>query len=211
MPFTPIIDTTTVKKVTDEPKFGKVVANNDPEKLGRIKVNIPGIFQGSVNDLPWVRRKQDTFLCGADCELFDVPEIGSIVEVSWRYDNDTPMYSGAPTNKKQTSSIFTNNYPYESGFKFGKMYIKFDKGTNLLTISNGKTFIQCDPMGKISLIGDGDIDIMAKGAINYTAIQHNFLGSVNIVGGFYCSQGANGSIDNTKTGTVAGGMVVSIE
>lgn len=211
MPLTPIIDNARIKKLTDEPKFGTVIFNDDPERLGRIKVNIPGIFEGNTDQLPWIRRKQDTSFCGADCEVFDVPEIGSVVEVKWNYDENTPMYSGAPYSKKHTSSIFTNNYPYEGGIKFGKMYIKFDKGTNLMTISNGTTFIQCDPMGKISIVAGGDIDLKTKGSINYTATNHNFVGNVIINGGLYCSQAANGTIDPTRSGTVSGGIVVSIQ
>ena len=82
MPFLPIANKGKIDKVTDSPKFGTVVDNNDPLKLGRVKVEITGIFEGSLQSLPWVRRKMDSVFCGADCEIFDVPEIGSVVEFS---------------------------------------------------------------------------------------------------------------------------------
>ena len=73
MPLIPITDTAKIKKFTDEPKFGTVVFNDDPERLGRVKVTIPGLFEGTTDKLPWIRRKMDTSFCGQDCEIFDVP------------------------------------------------------------------------------------------------------------------------------------------
>lgn len=210
MPLIPVANTVGTTKPTDIPKFGTVVANNDPLQIGRVKVNIPGMMDGPAEQLPWVRRKQDTSFCGQDCEIFDVPEIGSIVEVRWNYDETTPFYSGAPCNQKQTSGIFTNNYPYESGIKFGQMYIKFDKGSNVLTISNTKAFIQLDPMGNISLTSSGNIEISSEMDINITAPSTNFNGSVHVKGGFYCEQGANGSITTLNVATVAGGLVTGV-
>ena len=75
MPLIPINEEAKNFNVTDEPKFGTVVDNNDPDKLGKIKVTIPGIFEGSIDKLPWIRRKNDTAFCGDDAELFDVPAI----------------------------------------------------------------------------------------------------------------------------------------
>ena len=69
MPFLPIANKGKIDKVTDSPKFGTVVDNNDPLKLGRVKVEITGIFEGSLQSLPWVRRKMDSVFCGADCEM----------------------------------------------------------------------------------------------------------------------------------------------
>ena len=210
MPLVPISDIAKIKKFTDEPKFGTVVFNDDPERLGRIKVTIPGLFEGTTENLPWIRRKMDTSFCGQDCEIFDVPEIGSVVEVKWNYDENTPMYSGAPYNKKHCSSLFTNNYPYEGGIKFGKMYIKFDKASNLMTISNGKCFIQCDPMGNMSFVAEGNIDIACGRDLTVTAPNTTFKGNVNVEGGLNCEQGANGSITPATIATVAGGIVTGL-
>lgn len=211
MPLIPISNIAKSVDITDEPKFGTVVDNNDPERLGRIKVTIPGIFEGVTSELPWVRRKQDTSFCGLDCEIFDVPEIGSIVEIKWNYDENTPMYSGAPYNKKQTSKIFTNNYPYEGGIKFGKMFIKFDKASNNMTISNGKTFIQLDTLGNVKIIADANIDFYSKGDFNIHAINTNISGNLTVNGDFYCNQGANGSINLLVNASVSGGLVRTIE
>lgn len=211
MPLTPVIDMAKMEKYTDTPKFGSVVANNDPDMLGKIKVIIPGIMEGEVNQLPWIRRKQDTAFCGINCEIFDVPEIGSIVEVRWNYDENTPMYSGAPMSKKHTSGIFTNNYPHEGGIKFGKMYIKFDKGTNLMTISNGECFIVCDPMGNIALTSKGNLEFTTQGDCNINAINTNVSGNLNVKGDLYCEKGANGTVSALSAATVSGGIVKAVQ
>ena len=210
MPLTPIIEQAKVKKLTDEPKFGTVVDNNDPDQLGKIKVVIPGIFEGTTENLPWIRRKNDTAFCGDDAELFDVPAVGSVVEVKWNYDENTPMYSGAPNSKKHTSEIFTNNYPYEGGIRFGKCYIKFDKASNIITISNGKSFIQLDPMGNITLASKGSVDITSSRDMTITTPNLNVNGNLNVSGTIYSEKGANGAITPTSIGTVAGGIVTGI-
>lgn len=211
MPLIPINEEAKNFNVTDEPKFGTVVDNNDPDKLGKIKVTIPGIFEGSIDKLPWIRRKNDTAFCGDDAELFDVPAIGSVVEVKWNYDENTPMYSGAPNSKKHTSNVFTNNYPYEGGIRFGKCYLKFDKASNLITLTNGKVFVQCDPMGNMSMTAIGNMDFFAKGDINFHSINANFSGNVNVAGDFYCEKGAKGNINLTNSAMVEGGIVRTIE
>lgn len=212
MPLTPVIDMAKMEKYTDTPKFGTVVDNNDPDMLGKVKVLIPGIMEAEdPAALPWVRRKQDTAFCGANCEIFDVPEIGSIVEVRWNYDENTPMYSGAPMSKKHTSGIFTHNYPYEGGIKFGKMYIKFDKGTNLLTISNGKAFIVCDPMGNISLTSAGNLDLTCNGDCNINAINTNVKGNMRVDGDLWCAKGGNGTVSALSAAAVSGGIIRMIE
>ena len=210
MAFLPIANVAKNKKFTDEPKFGTVVANNDPLKLGRVKVRIQGIFEGEPSTLPWVRRKTDTLFCGADCEVFDVPEIGSVVEVRWNYDENTPMYSGAPYSKKHQTKTFTGNYPYEAGFRFGNNTIKFDKASKLLTITNSKATIQLDALGDCSISCD-NLDITANKNINMKAQNVLMTADVTVDGQFTCTEAASGAISAISLATVSGGMIQSCE
>ena len=60
---------------------GKVVDNDDPDRFGRIKVQIFGVFDNiEVNDLPWAVPATSLF-CGSGVEFgyFAVPEIDSYV------------------------------------------------------------------------------------------------------------------------------------
>ena len=211
MPLIPIIDKVTSQKLKDSPKIGTVVANEDPDKLGKIKVNIPGIFEGSTDNLPWVRRKNDTAFCGDDSELFDVPSIGSVVEVRWDYDENIPIYSGVPNSKKHTSSVFTNNYPYEGGFRFGKCVLKCDKASNVMTITNGSCFIQLDPLGNITMTCKGNMNLTSGRDVTITAPKTTIKGSLDVEGSFNCAKGADGAITPVNIATVAGGLVTGIK
>jgi hypothetical protein len=197
MPLIPIVDEAKIKKLTDEPKFGTVVDNNDPDKLGKIKVTIPGIFEGTIENLPWVRRKNDTAFCGDDTELFDVPAIRSVVEVKWNYDENTPMYSGAPCSSKHMTDLFKGNYPFEGGFRFGKNYIKFDKEKPELIITNGDgNIITLSPEGKTTLkcknldiqveettnMSCKVLNINATSSVNVTSPTSTFNGNAHITG-----------------------------
>lgn len=208
MPFLPIANIATNKKITDEPKFGTVIDNNDPLMLGRIKVEVQGIFEGNANSLPWIRRKTDTLFCGADCECFDVPEIGSVVEIRWCYDENTPVYSGAPYSKKHQTSEFTNNYPYESGFRFGKHLIKFDKASELLTITNGKATIMLDPLGGCS-IACNELEITAKSGVDINTDLMHIKGNLQVDGTMSSTKGASGAITALSAATVDGGIITS--
>lgn len=210
MSFVPVINTVETQKPTDTPKFGEVVANNDPLKIGRVKVRIPGTFDGDVEQLPWVRRKQDTTFCGLDCEFFDVPDIGSIVEVKWNYNDNVPFYSGAPSSTSHISSTFKGNYPYEGGIKFGDIIIKFDKGSNNLTVENGQVQILLDGMGGCSVAAD-TIDLIASTEIRLQAPTTTVDGDLKVSGDFSCTNGASGMLNQISIGTVQNGIITGIQ
>lgn len=209
MSFIPLV-TAHKPKPTDSPKFGQVVANNDPLMLGRIKVRIQGIFEGDAESLPWVRRKTDTLFCGNDCEVFDVPEVGSIVEVRWSYDDNTPIYSGAPYNKKHQTNAFTDNYPFEGGFKFGPHTIKFDKASKLMTIGNSKVQIQLDALGGCS-IACNDLHIQSKRNVTINADNVCIGGDLTVDGQITATKGESGVINAMSMAVVSGGIVQSIK
>ena len=214
MSFLPLNNIAKIDNNTDIPKFGTVIYNNDPEKLGRIKVKLTGIFEPTDeigSNLPWVRQLTDTFLCGNNCEMFSVPEIGSVVEIKWAFDNRTPFYTGTPYSQKHKTNNFTENYPYEAGMQFGELTLKFDKGNKSIVITNNKGFtISADALGDITIVGssatlqlDSDLDIDVPNT--------NFRGNVNIDGILECSTGANGLITAANVANVSNGIVVGIE
>ena len=125
---------------TTSPKFGTVIYNIDPLNICRVKVSIPGIFDPedeTGSNLPWVRQMTDTFLCGNNTELYNVPEIGSIVEVRWPYDDLTPFYKGPPNN----SSHCTFTDITVTGIRIGNYTFSINKETNQLTSTIGNSTI----------------------------------------------------------------------
>lgn len=208
MPFLPIVNIAKVKKLTDEPKFATVIDNDDPKQLGRVKVKLPGVFDGTTDQLPWIRRKMDTLFCGDSCEIFDVPEVGSIVEIRWSYDESTPVYTGAPYNQKHKSNAFTGNYPHEGGFKFGDNIIKFDKASQSITIENAKIQIVLDPMGGLNIACKtvdihSSMNIMLHGDVTVN-------GNLHVTGDISSGNGADGLIHMGSIAGVSGGIVTSI-
>ena len=56
--------------------IGTVVDNNDPKKLGRLKINVPTVYGNiKTDDLPWA---SPSFPYGYhDSGIFFVPEVGA--------------------------------------------------------------------------------------------------------------------------------------
>lgn len=208
MSFVPICNLEQVKSFTSTPKFGTIVSNKDPKMLGRVKVNIPGLFEGEEGYLPWIRRKMDTVFCGLNCEIFDVPEVGSIVQVQWDYDTESPTYSGTPYNQKHQTNTFTENYPFEAGIKFGDCVIKFDKAAKYIRIYNPSAEVIVDGTGLIHLIGKRmqlettDLLVDADNTV--------FTGNVSICGDFSSTVGACGIIGMNSIASVANGLIQGV-
>lgn len=173
MPFIPIYNIAKYQNYKDTPKIAKVINNNDPSKLGRIKVQLPGMYEpkdSEGSNLPWIRRMQDTFLCGSG-EAFSIPEEGSFVEVIWPYDNKNAFYRGLPYGEKSKTGFFTGDYPNEWGFTDGTFLFKVNKATDEFIIKNSGMTIKGDSGGNITING-GNIIITG----NTTIDGKSFLG-----------------------------------
>lgn len=101
------------------PHRGKVVFNDDPKKLGRIKCQIKGLIESSdANVLPWAY--PFTFQMGVkpDSMTFQVPEVGSEVIIFFPYNNIyAPYYMGGSISElTQTPGVFEDDYPNTEGF-----------------------------------------------------------------------------------------------
>lgn len=91
---------------------GEVVDNEDPKKLGRVKCTISGIFEGDIANLPWIFKRKESQ------NSFDVPEIGTILEVRFpTEDIYTPFYYGLWENSTTIDDDFSEDYPNTYGFK----------------------------------------------------------------------------------------------
>lgn len=102
------------------PQKGRIVDNNDPLKLGRVKVEIQSLSEGlGAANVDWVYletagkpgRAPGTF------DFPEIPEIGCEVEVSYPYDsNENPRVSTAVANNINTDpSLFGEDYPSTFG------------------------------------------------------------------------------------------------
>ncbi len=63
------------------PHPARVLNNNDPRRLGRIKALVNGIIEGPEENLPWITAEQSFALGGSNTSGFSVPEVGTMTLV----------------------------------------------------------------------------------------------------------------------------------
>lgn len=75
--------------ITNKTYIGVVVDNQDPKKIGRIKVSVLGIYEDmSTEDMPWAIPWKDL-----NGNVFNIPELGKVVIIVFDQDDrDSPEY-----------------------------------------------------------------------------------------------------------------------
>lgn len=94
----------------------QVAANNDPSKLGRVKLYIPNIYDESLSttDIPWATPAMSLFAgAGEDYGSFTVPRVESYVFVFFEQGNIyQPVYfAEAQSGKHVIDMSADTNYP----------------------------------------------------------------------------------------------------
>ena len=134
---------------------GTVVDNNDPKKIGRVKVNIDIWDYMTTAQLPWVP-SENSNSNSASYASQDIPEIGSEVEVYFKNkDPEEPRFSGAGVTEATKCSLFDEDYPNTHGEKdsIGN-FTMHNKRTGISVFHhNSGTEIQCDPDGSYTITG----------------------------------------------------------
>ena len=145
-------------KAFEHPYKGKVVqVDNDPNYIGRIKVDIPELYgdfqEGQEGILPWIYPRYYSNFSGR--VKLDIPEKGDTVEVIFPYKN---VYLGYYTNEPlikscwddiasidaeaaaEIKAAFLNDYPNVYGtFDRNLTGWYIDKATNEIVLFQGKT------------------------------------------------------------------------
>lgn len=101
------------------PHRGRVIFNNDPKKLGRIKCQVKGIFESSdTTILPWCFSNDVNAGVKPDSMNFRVPELYSEVTITFPYGTVYhPIYSsGNISELTQTPGVFDEDYPNTEGW-----------------------------------------------------------------------------------------------
>jgi len=171
--------------------LGTVVDNNDPKRLGRVKVSIPGLWDGiETDDLPWCSPINPYGLGGSsNCSWFSVPEVGSEVLVCFPYkDPHFPFYFGYFQTSKTHQTKFDADYPNSYGWVDSKgNYLLVDKSSGQVTVNHfSGTTITIDSSGNVSIqiVGNdtvnisGDCSLTVQGSASVKA-----SGGVTIDGG----------------------------
>jgi hypothetical protein len=220
-PFTPLLkeqtDPTTMSYI------GNVVDNNDPKKLGRVKVQISPYADLSVEAIPWASPFLASHGNSQDYGGINIPEIGSQVRVTFpSKDFTAPYYSGAELNETTRTTFFDDDYPHTYGYKDSVgNFVKINKERGTAQIQHSSTTnMQVSPDGsiKVGLAGgayfifdnennfelnigtldisgsaDGSLSVDANNEINISTGQVNISGNVAIDGDLNIKNGVSGS------------------
>ncbi|MBB6370061.1 type VI secretion system Vgr family protein [Chryseobacterium shigense] len=177
----PYIDTEAVPKGEEQP--ARVVENNDPMGMGRIRVQFPW-QEDKGQRTPWVRLIQPH--SGAGKGFHFIPEIGEEVLVSHESQNaEKPFVMGTHYNGSETSSYHTSGND--------KKVIHTRSGTKIiLNDAEGSVFIE-DPSGNTYLMdGAGNINVNAPKNMTFTAGEN-----VTITAGMNITASAGMNISET--------------
>lgn len=203
--------------------LGCVEDNNDPDKVGKIKVRISLYSELSTEDLPWAYPLLGSHGNSVEYGGLNIPEVGSQVRITFpSRDFTAPYYSGAELNKVNRMTFFDDDYPYTYGYKDsignfikinkekGTAQVQHTSSTNMqvaydgsvkVTLAGGAYFIFDNGknfdlnIGTLDISGsaDGSLEVQANNEINLTAGTFNIEGDVVIKGNFQPSNGASGS------------------
>lgn len=203
--------------------LGCVEDNNDPEKLGRVRVRVAPYMDLDIDKLPWASPILGS--CGNStnsCGL-NVPEVGSQVRVTFpSRDFTAPYYTGAELNSTNRCTFFDEDYPFTYGYKdsIGNFYrINKERGTAQfqhytstnaqvapdgsikVTLSNGAFFLFDNGNNfemniktlDVSGTADGTLTIKANNELDIETPQTNIKGNVSIDGDLNLKNGVSGS------------------
>jgi uncharacterized protein involved in type VI secretion and phage assembly len=155
--------------------IGTVTDNKDPDGLGRIKVNIPGLFDPSQGEVPWIGpSKISPFGIGPTWGVYGSPAVGSTVRIELQ-DGD-PHYALHVADeyvKANANPDFKD--PATWGFKDpsgNQLLVNMTTQNWHFTHSSGLSII-IDQTGKLTITTPGEIDVSAQGNINFSAPKIN--------------------------------------
>jgi phage baseplate assembly protein gpV len=208
---------------TEMSYIGFVEDNNDPEKLGRIRVRVSPYSELDTQDIPWASPTLGTHGNSAEYGGLNIPELGSQVRVFFpSKDITAPYYGGAELNEVNRTTFFDEDYPYTYGYKDSVgNFVRINKergtaqfqhytSTNLqvapdgslqVCLSNGAYFIFDNGnnfslnIGTVDISGsvEGSLDVEAKSEINVKTGQMMIDGSLTVTGDFTPQAGVSGS------------------
>lgn len=166
---------------------GKVIDNVDPNKLGRIKIQVYPMFSGiSTTDVPWaIPAYSISEGSGSGIGNFAVPELNTLVYVFFEEgDVYQPVYFlEAPSAVHGLPTERLINYPNRKVLKTrGGFLVYFDETDQVFNIQHPSgSFIRFDSLGNIIFNSIGNISMIAENNISLVASNNIIVSSTNTV------------------------------
>ncbi len=174
----PSDDTTPDPRPEPAPTIAVVMDNNDPECLGRVRVQFKWHKEGEMS--LWIR--QVTLYAGLERGVYFVPEIGDEVYVDFE-DNDTkrPYMLGAVYSQETAPEFFDADNNIKSIKTRGGHLIKFsdeeeaesititDKNGNHIIINTAENCINVNAGADITVNAGGNMTFEAGGNMKFEA------------------------------------------
>lgn len=169
--------------------LGTVEDNNDPQKLGRIKVHIAPYEDMTTEQLPWCCPKAGmSGNSSTNCGM-NVPEVGSQVRVFFpNQDMTAPHYEGAEYNETNRSTFFDEDYPNSYGYKDSKgNFIRVNKEKETIELQHSSTSnlkVSPDGSAQVSLSNGSSFTFSNYDGFNFNVkgveISGNGLGEFSV-------------------------------
>jgi hypothetical protein len=163
------------KKLKESIFIGVVEDNQDPKKLGRIKVRVHSVYDEiPTDDLPWARSWKDL-----DGNQFNIPDVGKIVSVVFD-DGDVhiPEYIYAEhyniNLENKLKSLSDSDYKTFKGIMVDHSTQIYRSETEGLKIDHEYSNVNLDPYGNIQLNIRDDKSIITLGSKD--AVESMVLG-----------------------------------
>lgn len=152
--------------------YGKVVDNNDPSQIRRVRVAIPEIYgDAPPEELPWAMPKCPPSGTGQTSTFgtYGVLDVGSEVWVEFQQgDPHFPVVVGVALNKSTQKQTELVNYPHRYGMDDSKgNWIIVDKLTGDVEIGHfSDTRVRIEPNGNLHVTAVADQFIYVEGNHN---------------------------------------------
>ena len=188
---------------------GKVINNNDPDKEGKCRIRVYGIFGDDIpdTDLPWAL--PDFNFIGSKLGSFVVPPVDALVKVYFDHgDVYLPHYSTKAVVQKSLPKRRMKNYPNNVVFfeTDAGDYMEIDRDSSVTTFHHKSgTEIRIQSNGSIIIDCKGKI-FSAKGAKNCEIYGTE---STNLGGNFPVIYSTTGGIPTDAEGRPIQGIAVS--
>jgi len=148
---------------------GIIKDNADPERLGRLKVLVPGYNDNTaLDDLQWFNYVSP-FGGYSDQGFFFIPPVGAEVVVMFPNGGETPIWFGCINKKKDnpgpresTQEADDDHYTHRKQLKTRIGWIMFDDKEEYISINhNTGSFIALDKDGNITIRAEKNINLKA--------------------------------------------------